>query len=280
MKYNVIPSRINNVCFTTSNTNIQTTSKHNNTYTLFYIQNGNVRISTENSIQYLSAGQFIFISNQNDIIVIADQNDNFSVFKVEFSLDNPLESLVLNRIFFCNSVSEPYLKSMICEHEKKQEDYEQVILCNLTSLLIFSIRNARESDLYITQNTKKSVIHETLMTSGNNQKSIVDNCILLIRNNLENPDLNVSFLTTRLYISPAYLHKLFNKYMHTSINKYIQNLRLSRASELLKDSILPITTISEMLGFCSQCYFSTQFKKRMNVTPSEFRKQNTMSFAG
>lgn len=31
-----------------------------------------------------------------------------------------------------------------------------------------------------------------------------------------------------------------------------------------------------MLGYCSGCYFSTEFKKRYNLTPSEYSKSITL----
>ena len=49
------------------------------------------------------------------------------------------------------------------------------------------------------------------------------------------------------------------------------SLRINRAVNLLTETDLPISEISELLGFCSHNYFIRVFKKHMKQSPLKFR---------
>lgn len=64
---------------------------------------------------------------------------------------------------------------------------------------------------------------------------------------------------------------LFKKIMGINIHKYINELRLSYAKELLKTSNLSITTIAYKCGFSDYNYFAIKFKKEIGLSPSQYR---------
>jgi AraC family L-rhamnose operon regulatory protein RhaS len=64
----------------------------------------------------------------------------------------------------------------------------------------------------------------------------------------------------------------FKKYTGQSVNQYLIQLRLTMASTLLRDTTLTIDEICDRTGFHDISYFSKVFKKKLNYTPSEYRK--------
>ena len=54
-------------------------------------------------------------------------------------------------------------------------------------------------------------------------------------------------------------------------NDYIIKLRLAKSKDLLEKSGMNITEISEAVGFNTQRYFSSTFKKSFGMTPKEWR---------
>ncbi|WP_286316379.1 helix-turn-helix domain-containing protein, partial [Romboutsia ilealis] len=90
-----------------------------------------------------------------------------------------------------------------------------------------------------------------------------------------NSDLCVKDLADLFYVSPTYLSRLFKKEVKSSIVEYINTQRIKQSTYLLKDSNLPIHQISQMVGISDYNYFSRLFKKYMNKTPSQYRKDNT-----
>ena len=73
---------------------------------------------------------------------------------------------------------------------------------------------------------------------------------------------------------PNYLGNLFKQYMNMSIHQYILSLRLSEAKKLISGSNLPFREISEKTGFGDYAYFSTYFKKRTGMSPSQYRQHH------
>lgn len=102
---------------------------------------------------------------------------------------------------------------------------------------------------------------------------LVKKAINHINLNLNN-DLCVKDLADLFYVSPTYLARLFKK-VNSSIVEYINTQRIKQSTCLLKDSNLPIHQISQMVGISDYNYFSRLFKKYMNKTPSQYRKNNT-----
>lgn len=103
---------------------------------------------------------------------------------------------------------------------------------------------------------------------------LVKKAINHINLNLNN-DLCVKDLADLFYVSPTYLARLFKKEVNSSIVEYINTQRIKQSTCLLKDSNLPIHQISQMVGISDYNYFSRLFKKYMNKTPSQYRKNNT-----
>lgn len=56
--------------------------------------------------------------------------------------------------------------------------------------------------------------------------------------------------------------------------EYLNTLRINRAIELLTKTELRVTDIAHMCGFQSGQYLATAFRRRMNCTPIEFRRQH------
>ena len=69
----------------------------------------------------------------------------------------------------------------------------------------------------------------------------------------------------------THLNKIFKEAFNISPMQYTNNFRLEKAKELMMYSDFNISQISELVGFSSIHYFSRYFKKRENISPSEYR---------
>ena len=75
-----------------------------------------------------------------------------------------------------------------------------------------------------------------------------------------------------LHISDRYLYNLFIKYEKVSPKKHLNDLRLNRARELLKNHNMSVTEIATSVGFDDVLVFSKFFKKNMCISPTKYRK--------
>jgi AraC-like DNA-binding protein len=61
-----------------------------------------------------------------------------------------------------------------------------------------------------------------------------------------------------------------------TLGRYMDDLLLQRAQQMLLSSEESISRIAEQLGFCDQFYFSRYFRQRLQETPSQYRRRLRM----
>lgn len=105
------------------------------------------------------------------------------------------------------------------------------------------------------------------------KSSLIETVNRLVEENLYQPNLSVAFLADEVHLSVNYLRNIYKEKQGVSLSGYIIQKKLDRAMELLSESQLSITQISEKLGFSSKNYFFTFFKKHTGKTPSQYRKE-------
>lgn len=72
-------------------------------------------------------------------------------------------------------------------------------------------------------------------------------------------------------LSSGGFRRLFKQYMGKSPRDYVIDAKITSAKTLLEESELSVKEISEFLNFESTSYFCRLFKKRILVSPSQFR---------
>lgn len=87
-------------------------------------------------------------------------------------------------------------------------------------------------------------------------------------------DISCAEIAKRLQISERYLRKIFIADMGTTPKDYIINLKIEKAKALLANTKQSIADVAVKVGFNTIQYFSELFKKRIGITPSEFRECN------
>ena len=97
----------------------------------------------------------------------------------------------------------------------------------------------------------------------------------LISENLDNPQLGVSFLCTELGISRAGLYNKLKALAGMGSNDYITKLRIERATWLLNHTSLSINEIADQTGFSTARYFSTVFKQYMGCSPTQYKEERS-----
>ena len=85
--------------------------------------------------------------------------------------------------------------------------------------------------------------------------------------------ISVSDLAKICYFSDYHFMRFFKKHMNMTCIEYINNLRLEKAVELLKQGNTSIMDVSLSVGFHNLSYFHRAFKKKYNMTPLSFMKR-------
>lgn len=85
-------------------------------------------------------------------------------------------------------------------------------------------------------------------------------------------DISIEKMAENLHITPAYLTRKFKQEMCVSPKQYLLNKRIEYAKELLENTDATVFEIASLAGFSDQLYFSRIFKKKENMTPTEYRQ--------
>jgi len=96
-----------------------------------------------------------------------------------------------------------------------------------------------------------------------------------INNNFDK-DLNLDLISRIRFTSKFHLLRLFTRYYGQTPKQYLTDKRIEKAKELLNKG----TTVTETcfdIGFESPSSFSTLFKSRVGLTPTEFQKRATFA---
>ncbi|WP_461790265.1 helix-turn-helix domain-containing protein [Pedobacter sp.] len=89
-------------------------------------------------------------------------------------------------------------------------------------------------------------------------------------------ELNLDLLSDARFTSKFHLLRLFKKYYGQTPKQYIISKRIELAKEFLKNG-KSITETCFEVGFDSPSSFSTLFKCRVGLTPTEFQKRATFT---
>jgi AraC-like DNA-binding protein len=94
--------------------------------------------------------------------------------------------------------------------------------------------------------------------------------LLLIDNNISNPNFSVEELSSEVFVSRYTLYKKILAMTGKTPNELVRSMRLKRAAQLLETGHLTISQICHKVGFKSQKYFVKSFKAEYNTIPSKY----------
>lgn len=88
-----------------------------------------------------------------------------------------------------------------------------------------------------------------------------------------NESISVAKLAELSHYSERHFVRIFKNAYNCPPIEYVINLRINRACAMLKEPSAAISETAEKCGFDDVNYFSRLFKKRVGISPSEYRKK-------
>ena len=104
-----------------------------------------------------------------------------------------------------------------------------------------------------------------------NKRSFFDAVVDFVHNHYDTIK-GLEDVADALFVSKYYVCHLFTKYMGTSFNNYLTDLRLKKAEQFVAYSNRSINEISTLCGFRTTTYFCRVFKQRYHYSPLVYRK--------
>ena len=86
-------------------------------------------------------------------------------------------------------------------------------------------------------------------------------------------DISVEAVAAHVGVSRSYLHRTFHAVFGCAPGAYLTDYRLDRAIQLLRHSTLSVSAVAASAGFSDPFYFSRLFRRRMGMSPSDYRQE-------
>ena len=238
-----------------------------------HVKKGNCMMHLDNeSINFVEGDTMIILSNVNHVFEAGSGGTTlmqleflpeiFSGFDLNFpgcidgiglgsispfSEENKLIKIV-NNIGIMRVV-----QRIVNELEGKNSYYQYLVVMYYAELLVLSYRYMSENYLPICQN------------------DALKRAISFIRFNYHK-DISINDVAIQADISERYLRSLFSQYLNISPLDYLNQIRINKSIELLRNTELSVKEICFQCGFQSPQYFSRIFKQQTGISPREVAK--------
>jgi len=247
---------------------------------LFYFHSGEGSIEISNVLYPISKGTLLLWQSGTSY---------------RFICEKPMDTTTLNFDYtdFRSSITEyfdPILKSDSNDDEQDSKNiiFEDCPSLNKPIVLQNASSIAAELDIIIGEHAAKQPFY-TAKISGMFKKIIseivrmnaapslaskttkkLDIVLQYIHNNFQD-NISNSTLAQLVSYHPYYLNRLMLSTKGVTLHQYIINYRISIAEKLLLTTDESISSIAVKTGFSNITCFTTNFKKKNHMTPSNFR---------
>ncbi|MCD8404479.1 AraC family transcriptional regulator [Tenacibaculum dicentrarchi] len=255
--------------------------KHNFFELTFILKGSGQHLLNENAIDY-KKGDLFFLTPKDEHEFVVDEPTTFGIIKFTEQLFLEKTNLTSSThwrknldtvIFHTNNIAKCiisydtdkvqlfYLYELIKNEIDNPLIYSRDVLLNLfRALLVLVLRNLKSS----------------LTKTGepyNSEKEKTDSILTYIRQNVLDKELiKIKSIAEVFYMSPNYVSIYIKKHAGISIQQYVIQTKIKMAEQLLKQTNLNISEISEKIGFVDSSHFNKIFKKYNNLNPSEFKR--------
>lgn len=251
----------------------------------FYVLEGKGELHVEDKVYDLKKDDFVIVNSKirhseskiegSDFtyVLIGVEGLEVKAFEENFDVniqseneanDNKSESGYIESYVFINNF-EKYseeagkLVEEIAAEIKNNEIHSKLIAKSLFSVFLMKMNRYVNNSMVIEKDRR-----------GSKQLNFIKNFL----ENHYTQDISLDDLAAKVYISKYYLVHEFKREFGFTPMDYLLHVRLDTAKSLLLTADYSVKKISELSGFSSQSYFNQIFKKKIGISPSEFKRQN------
>lgn len=231
---------------------------------LHYICTGKGKVTYRGQTCEVSAGDFFLVPPAEYIRYEADAQDPFSYYWVVIAgvaAHQMLNEIGLNKdnvIIKCGKTDDKIMRAF-------------------SNLLEYSLEYPKDEYgtlgyFYLLYSAMKTwICHSTERLSASRLHIL--EIIRFVGRTYMNPKITVDDLCKNLNLSASYVNRIMKKEFGMSPKQYFTFIRIKNACELIAQTDYPFIEIAKLTGYTESRYFSREFKKLTELTPSKYRLQ-------
>ncbi len=230
---------------------------------IHYITKGYGTFKINDEVYNLKQGDIFILLKGMNVEYIASMDEPWEYYWIGFSGSKANECLKRTAIIesyaaSCKENSKiPHIILNMCEISKTYNPScsdDILLLKELYSLLYALIEEFPKPFEY-----KDKELH-----------AYIQEAINFINSNYMN-SITVNEIANHVNLSRSYLYKMFIKNLKISPQKYLINLRMYKATLLLKNTKIPIGEVASKVGYSDSLLFSKTFSKYFSMSPLNYR---------
>lgn len=133
------------------------------------------------------------------------------------------------------------------------------------------LQQLESTERYVTELFREVMsVRDRCMKEHNSD--IVEMAKEYIQEHYSDEDLSLNQVASQVNISPNHLSAMFRQKTGHTFIRYLTDVRMNKAKELLKCTNMRSNEISEAVGYKDPHYFSHLFKKNQGCTPIQYRE--------
>lgn len=170
-----------------------------------------------------------------------------------------------------------YIKNMVCP--RCIASVKQIL--NETGIPFHSVELGEVETVNEVDDEKKNILRQKLEATGfelldNPSKKIIEQVKILliqkIREGIEDHFSIQKYISGHVFKDYSSVSKLFSEVEGITIEQFFILQKIEKVKELLVYNEQPLSEIALQLGYSSTQHLSSQFKRLIGMTPSEFKK--------
>ena len=217
-------------------------------YILHYVMSGKGVFSNSKGTHKVEAGQLFVIFPDENVSYEACANDPWSYSWVNFESTLDLSAALSKCVMTVPECAHIFNALRDCA---KIAVYQEWYICGK----IFELLSLLETQ------------HKTVRCKTHSYVKKAQNYIQMY---FTDPTLRVNDIAAKLNLDRAYFSKIFRRHTGKSPQRYIVDLRLNKAADLLIRRVLTLEELVFQVGYGDIYNFSKMFKQRFGVSPGAY----------
>ena len=228
---------------------------------LTYVDQGSLHSVADGQDLLLKQGDMVLYGPHQWHMQYADIGVAPRYVTVTFEASGLDISNLINRKFTAPQQAVALLQQMLRERDRMDECSGDMILAQLTMLLI-SLNRQTEAKVETKLQTSNSI---------HSENEIIRRAQIYVSTHIREK-LSVPVVARQVDVSPSYLTALFHKNLQISPGEYIRRIKLQESKQMIRENNLNFTEIAAALQYSTVHHFSRQFKEKFGITPTEYAK--------